>query len=452
MKSFTESKNLPFILKIIKMRKLEGVLTCHFELGYPLELSFLAGELVYVHQEEAAHTSHKLLDYMLKWVTFNVDWRNEALKLSNPNVSKSVRDSFQEAIEGLMQEGSFLAPELTRLDPAFFGKLPPVPVASVRPPIHTTEVEPIRIELTPPGTPQTEAINKTDSPNQKPKPRYTIETNLLLPPGPRQEQLEELLKAVNFNAQIEMLGHSRFTGCIYYRLGNNATSRTQYGLVLLIEGKPCDVVYHPGSELSTQKGQDAFQALGNLDLTPEIYKVEIRTLKAYRGLVSPEETTQVYEASNANFAKIIQAFKQSGRDGVVLLYFNSLKLHYFLMFENGLQVGIFSTDANSGRLQPLSAPLALPTNGKEATMTMQLVAKPSEMTAPTIPVVNKPQLIQPLIIPPISQPDSSEVESDGVDWKGMLIDLNARLEKPHEQSSGKPFTRRFEDDANPYEF
>jgi len=448
MKYFTDSKNLPFVIKIIKMRQLEGILTCDFELGYPIELSFKTGELIHIHQEDVSHNPDKLLDYMLKWVTFRINWRNEPLKIIQVNVSNNLQEAFQEALLGLIQEGSFLTPELTRLDPAFFGNPPNTALEPVKPEVAPVVVKTVRQESNQPAN----LISRPLPTNQNSKPRYTVETNLLLPPGPRQEQLEELLKTLNFPEQMAMLSRSHFTGCIYYRLGDNETSRTQYGLVLIIDGKTSDVIYHPSSQVATQNGNLALQALSGLNLTPEIYKVETRTLKAYRGLVSPEETTQVYGASNANFARILEAFKQSRRDGVVLLYFDSLKLHYFLMFENGLQVGIFGTDANSGRLQSLSAPVALPTNEKEATMTVQLVAKNTAIEAPVNTSSNKPVLNQPLTIPTTPQPTSTPPEdSDVIDWNGMLIDLNTRLEKPSEKSTEPPLKRRFEDD-NPYDF
>ncbi|MEI6043857.1 MAG: hypothetical protein WCS37_05640 [Chloroflexota bacterium] len=210
---------------------------------------------------------------------------------------------------------------------------------------------------------------------------YVVETNLLLPEGLLQTHLLELLAPLNFERHLIILQQLRFTGYVYYRLSeSNKSEQGDYGLALFLEGCPTDLVYYEGDTETRQMGMQAYQTLNSFkQLKPEIYKVEARTLKAYRALINGEQPYKNVQINGAIFTNLLETFSQSQRDGVALLYVESLKLYYFFLFEGGTQVGIFGPDFQSGRLQELQPPLALPANNAGIMLTVML-AKPSDLS------------------------------------------------------------------------
>jgi hypothetical protein len=172
-----------------------------------------------------------------------------------------------------------------------------------------------------------------------------------------------------------------FTGYVYYGLSENSKAENKkgdYGLVLFLEGCPTDVVYYDGRTETQQTGSQASRTLTSFKrLIPEVYKVEARILKAYRALVNGEQPYKNVRITGTAFAGVVEAFSQSQRDGVALLYVESLKLYYFFLFEGGTRIGVFSPDFQVGHLQQLTLPLALPACNTEVVLTVML-ANPSD--------------------------------------------------------------------------
>ena len=187
---------------------------------------------------------------------------------------------------------------------------------------------------------------------------YSIKTDLLLPPGLKQDQLEELLSTLTLKEQVQTLARAHFTGYAYYRPVNvsGANMTVIFGLVLLRDGNITDFICADSQREKGYSGAEAYKVLAGLMLSIEIYKVEIRILNAYRAIIAGEKLYQNIKVTKASFAGISVAFQKSRRDGAVLLFIDKLKLHYFFLFESGVQVGIFGPDAGSGRLKLLSTP------------------------------------------------------------------------------------------------
>jgi hypothetical protein len=307
-------------------------------------------------------------------------------------------------------------------------------------------LEPAQIEL---SSPRMVALPEPQHPTTENLPppnisRYSVETNLLLPPGTHQGQLEELLLDFGRKEQLEALIHIHFTGYVYYRPKTSTNQDGNYGLVLFNNGNITDIIYAIGINGTKQTGAEAYEILASQNLIPEIYKVELPVLKAYRAIISSEKP-QRFPATKENFARIMTAFKQSGRDGVVLFYVDKLKLHYFFLFENGLQVGVFGTDSKSGRLQPLAAPLALPTVDSGASIMVMLANRTtsqenSEIMAAIARV--KPKEVSPNVSndPSISAPEA-------VKW-------NITLSNPlvNQNQNQNETTTPKKDNSNPYIF
>jgi hypothetical protein len=313
-----------------------------------------------------------------------------------------------DTVKLLQAKGSF--------DPALTPPLPPQPVGQT---VLTPATEKKTSELITPADPV-----------------FSIETNLLLPPGERQMQLEELLQKVSFNEQLRTLASSRFTGCVYYRPDGRRPNQKlgDFGVALLHNGNLSDIISVAGHG-PRQTGRQALLQLSETNFVPEIYRVEERILKAYRGLVACDKPIRDIKANQANLLNLMNSLKQARRDGVIILYLDSLKMHYFFLVEDGTRVGIFGPNFNTGQLQPLNAPLALPAADTNARMTVMVASRLTPLEASDSAAKVS-----------LRETDNPEQNLAAVDWGSAIFGdaPQPRLKTP----ANEPQT----DNSNPFDF
>jgi len=458
MRRSTQSANLPLVVKTIRSWKLEGVLICSRDTIRLAQVFFRRGELFHVQTDEVSQPV-TALHTLLGGDSFELDWLPIQAEVAQPNINEETSYAFHDVLHILTQNGKFRSPDTSSLDRGFFGPLAPGMALGRAEP--EAEVAVTRVEK---AVSLSALENKAESELKKAAinseagtstpPHYLIEANLLLPPGTQQNQLEELLSQISLKEQIDGLVRLHFTGYIYYRLKQGSGNRGDFGLVLLDNGKVTDIIHVQAVSGARQTGWEAYQTLHSLELTPEIYKVEARVLKAYRAIVSCEKPRQT-EATQEIFGNVLGAFKQSRRDGVVIYHVDRLKLYYFFLFEGGLQVGVFGPDAKSGRLQPLSTPLAFPATDASASMTVMLASRAHGLEAKDKPLSSQSQpevIIGEQVQPPrpviATVSEASEQSLPGaVDWTTSLTDLvepEERSRQVRKQLKGNNF--------NPYDF
>ena len=381
MSRATSSKNLPIVLQTIEHQKLEGVLVSNLSPRQSVQLFFRQGILIYVCSDQSGQGVDELLHELLGQARFELQWQPLQVRLSQPNVTAETRTALQDVLPILIDAGNFLSPAASRLEGDFFNQ----------PPTITRAEEMLPISL--PSVPVKVVSN----------PLNFYETNLLLPPGQRQDQLEDLLGQVGFEAQVESLSRAHFTGYAYY----NLASKGDWGLVLFLAGSVTDIIYSQGSPAIRQVGEVARRSLEGVGQLPQLYRVEENVLKAYRGLVACDQPRSNISATKANFNALTNAFQQAQRDGVIILYVDRLKLYYFFLFEKGVSVGLFAPESRTGRLAPLAAPLALPGADANASFTIlpaNRLSKPVlAVPSPTLPA--KPVVPARLTPPPVFQFD-----------------------------------------------
>jgi len=431
MSRSTRSKNLPLVIQTISYKKLEGVLVCSPDNKKAIQLFFRQGELIHSCADVPDQAADEVLHQLLGWDNFQMNWQRLQVHIPRPNIAEDIRLAFLDVVAILTNNGTFEHPRDTRLEQDFFGSEQTYskPLAAAAPIAIATSEATVQSVL--------------------------VETNLLLPPGIQQSQLEELLSRVNLKEQIETLTRAHFTGYMYYRINN---SQGDYGLVLLHDGTVTDMVYASGTTGAKQTGSQAYQTLATQSFTPEIFKVEAKILKAYRALVACEKAQRNLKPTRENCTSILTAFQQSRRDGIVLFYVDKLKLHYFFLFEAGVQVGVFGPDAKSGRLQPLATPLAMPTADASATITVLLASRQAELTTktgstqPTPPPLAALQAGQAFS----TSPNANIFETLGVAapsavaWNGSLNEFATMSGsvQPQKKAPG----RAEMDQANPFDF
>lgn len=266
---------------------------------------------------------------------------------------------------------------------------------------------------------------------------FSIETNLLLPPGERQMQLEELLQKVSFKEQLKTLSSSHFTGCVYYRSDGKQRNQKSgdFGVTLFHNGNLSDILYAAAGNGPSQTGRQALLQLSETNFVPEIYRVEERILKAYRGLVACGKPIRDIKANQANLLSLMNSLKQARRDGVIILYLDSLKMHYFFLVEDGIQVGIFGPNFNTGQLLPLNTPLALPASDTNARMTVMVASRPAALEAANHAAKAS-----------LKETANSQQNLDAVDWGSTITQVapQPRLKT----SATEPQT----DNSNPFDF
>lgn len=429
------SKRLPLTLKAVQSQKLDGVMLCCRADLHQVQLYFRQGTLFCIQSNQAGLAFAKILDDLLGWEDFSLDWEDLPDATPEANVNLTTWQAFQEVLELLTESN----------DDAEIGTTPQIsaneenrspmqenpkngpeqkaPVVAAESPVYFVTAADPNLAVAPVETSK----------------KYLIEVNLLLPPGQHQHQLEELLGQSSFEAQLKALVQHKFTGYVYYVPEKRSNPSGNFGLALLIEGQITELLYELGSPTNRLTGQAAYKTLSALSLKPQIYKVDIRLLRAYRALLDWKQQPRQLSATPANFSQMLKAFEQAGRDGVVQMYASSLKLHYFFLFEGGKQVGVFGADYNSGRLHALSAPLALPATDPAATLVIMLASRANSinLTASANPVSN--------ILP--SEPDViAAVAQETLSWQGGW---GQKWAAPMEK---KTESRRTNDDFNPYDF
>ncbi len=278
-----------------------------------------------------------------------------------------------------------------------------------------------------------------------------------MPPGQRQDQLESLLGPISFKDQVVSLSQAHFTGYAYY---NSPTEQGDWGLVLFWQGRVTDVIYQ-GQPSNRQTGGAAQQTLQKIARQPEIYRVEERVLKGYRGVVACDHPQTNIVVNKTNFNALVAAFRQSARDGLIILYVDKLKLHYFFLFEGGANVGLFAPESKSGRLAPTAAPLALPGNDPASHFT---VLPANKIDGAVLPAIRVESPVLPTQPANLMAPDQFHFEpgpaklpttdTDMVNWNGMLNQMpqpEKAAEMPSKKSSRE--TSLYQPDlANPFHF
>ncbi len=395
-------KNLASVIGNIGLQKLSGILLCSPNSINFSHLFFRKGELIHISGEKLEQSADALLHELLSWKAFNMQWQPVQVRMAEANINQDTRIAFMEVLQilaldnNLAQDGTNPVAENSSPDKSSsknktgdtkdgYGLVKATnPLA-----INVSETEPVKIEMVQPIHPQTvrmaSKIEIVPVVEVKPFPSdskpYSIETDLLLPPGLKQDQLEELLNTLTLKEQIQTLARAHFTGYAYYRPVNvsDANMSVIFGLVLLKDGNITDLICTDSQRKNGYSGAEAYKKLAELMLSIEIYKVEVRILKAYRAIIAGKKLYQNIKVTKTSFAGISVAFQKSSRDGAVLLYIDKLKLHYFFLFESGLQVGIFGPDAVSGRLKLLSTPLAFPSAESDITMTVMVIGKEKQV-------------------------------------------------------------------------
>ncbi len=423
-------RQLTWVLDKLKTGQLTGRLICQSGLRQ-YELYFING--VIVHAVGEGQTGDEVLYGLLNWTdgTLTIE---EGPRTSEYSLDRNQLGLFHETIKILQSRGLFdYDVELNQTQP----------VAAA----------PLKVNIASPSAAEKAPIRPAPS-NPKTEQRYP---NLLLPPGTAQTQMEELLGHLPLRQQLEALTRARFTGYVYYRPVNapqGSNRQDNFGLIVLINGTISDIVYAGNGWTSQEQGLQAYQTLSSVKVAPEIYKVDLRILKAYRTLLAYETPIREFQTSQTNFAGVIAAFKQSNRDGVVIIYADSLKLHCFFLFEQGLQVGVFGSDFKSERLQELSALGAFPITDVTTSMTVMLAKKITAFDLPApLPVPsNSTSSSQEMAIPLFEAFENKSSKPDKLALPEAL-NWNSTLNSGSNKRKEKPVRDAVEvDDANPFDF
>ncbi len=255
----SHSKSLPLIVESIACQKKEGVLLCS-RLGKSIELFFRKGILVHICGEFVNQPADEVLHELLAWPTFDIQWQALQVTVPRTNINEDTRLAFADVLQILTGNGNFDAPEQSRLVAGFFDKPSPVQIEVV-PPVASVETQT--------SLPPVKIIEQP-----APAPAYSVITDLLLPPGQSQNQLEELLAQVSFKEQLEALVRAHFTGYVYYKSLPGSGNRGEFGLVLLVDGRITDLLYSANGTGARQTGTHAFQILAKLKLKLYICKVK----------------------------------------------------------------------------------------------------------------------------------------------------------------------------------
>lgn len=420
------------LLSEIELSSFTGSLLCR-STAQTCKLYFRNGQLL--HAVSDTQIGEEALYEMLGWGTGTLTFTREALT-ANRSLDDSQLKLFRDTVKLFQDRG-------------VFEKAAATPTVNSPTPATTS-----RAELASASKEVAPVSNTAQSSGSSP---YSLETNLLLPPGTRQEQIEGLLGQVSFEEQLEFLAGLRFTGCAYYQRASQQ-HRDEFGLVLLADGSVTDMLYVNGHTGERQQGLAALQNLGRLNLKPEVYKVKARVLKAYRGLVACARSIPNLKVDQANFVKLLQFFKQARYDGVILLYLDTLKLHYFFLIEGGTQVGVFGPTSQSGQLQPLAMPIALPASDVQARMT-GMIAAPSVLLNWKTHSVSPRVAIKPTeLIVPNATPESvsaNGMEAAKMDWsalfKSSAVPNTSAISSASSQKSKVAQPSNVDED-NPYDF
>ena len=170
-----------------------------------------------------------------------------------------------------------------------------------------------------------------------------------------------------------------FSGYIYYRTDQKTSQHGDFGLVLVDDNGPTDLLYQVGKTGERFHADSALEKLTKHTGLLEIYKVEPPILRAYRALLNQTQPASQTRTTRQGLATALAEMTQSRLTGVVSLYLNNLKLHYFFLFERGQRLGVFVADPHSGRLHAPVAPLALPNGDFDAFMSLSLTPEVEEM-------------------------------------------------------------------------
>jgi hypothetical protein len=384
MKNAGNYKNFPLVLDTIELEQKEGVLGCSSAEEQLVQFFFRKGKLIYLCSEKQGQLSDEILHELLGWETFKMEWLALPVRISQSNVNEESLLALKDVLTILISNGKFSEIRGRKIPDDWFGVQARVGAVTKQVLFSNYEEEPGRpADLKVAASAPTLAdlwLNNSDSlkpvPLETPKarPAFLVESNLLLPPGIRQDQLEDLLGTVSLKEQLTTLTRTGFTGYIYYQ-PEQLSNKGGFGLVIIVEGVVSDVVNYAGDDSPRISGNAALQAINQYKVTPQINKVALRILKAYRALINSEKSKTGIKLSKTAFVNAVAAFKQSNKDGLILVYVDKLKLHYFFLFEGGKQVGIFGPDFKSGHLQPLAAPLALPVEDANALMSVLVAGK-----------------------------------------------------------------------------
>jgi hypothetical protein len=406
--------HFPSVLETIETQKLEGVLGCSYGDQHLVQFFFRKGVLIYLCSEVQGQHPEEVLHTVLGWESFVMEWLPLQVRISQPNLTEDIVIALKDVLTILISNGKFLNPKTTILPVDFFPTVVPRHAHSIEidqpAPADNFEVAPVQLNIavpaqtlinlrlletddlssiTPPKvgevSPVTALLKESKVAGEKVppvRPHLLIESNLLLPPGVRQDQLEELLQKVSLKEQLTALARAHFTGYIYYH-SSQENYNSGYGLVLMLDGVASDVVYHSGGNNPRLTGVEAYKAIATQNFNSKINKVDGRVLKAYRAMINSEKSQTDIKLTKATFASAVTAFKQTNRDGLILVYVDKLKLHYFFFFEAGNQVGVFGSDFKSGQLQPLTAPIALPAEDANALMSVMLAGKLTKLGGET---------------------------------------------------------------------
>ncbi len=466
MSRTTSSKNLPLIISIIKQQRLEGLLIAYLEENRTVQLFFRQGELIHLNGDQHEQAADELLHALFGQTDFGLEWQPLQVRLANPNLTAEMRSAFLDVLQVLTDNGNFFPLDQSQLDQSFFNSqattVPPTgrnaPLTPSAPLVFELgEIAPIQIDLAQPQ-PQSLPLAQTPTTSSSAPQLKSVETNVLLPPGQHQDQLEVLLGEVSLKEQLEALRRAHFTGYVYYRLDQTGPDAAlgDCGLVLFNSGTITDILYQAGDTGQRQTGSMAYHKLAGLRLVPEIYRVQSRILKAYRAIIACDNPQRNIKVTKANFTNLMTAFKQSRRDGVVILYLDSLKLHYFFLFESGIQVGVFGPESKSGHLVPLASALVLPSVDAQARMSVLIAGKPGIVAPTAQAAVASPPSPGPVQVLPSSTPDFFDPPGvqaptpEAVDWSGLLADMNQPSSPPR---PAQPQPSKWKNDtSNPFDF
>jgi hypothetical protein len=417
------------VLSEIEISKLSGELKC----SSPVETCvfyFTKGKLV--HAESTEKYGQEAVYSVLSWSEGTLSFQETV-----PQPKKSITaDDLAEIMETivLLQNKGLFDHEIKQVTQPVKTLVPVIELNSL--------IEPV-INPSQPVEPTNVAEQVAPNPQ-------LIETHLLLPPGIRQTQLEDLLKHKSIDKQILAITGTNFTGYIFYDLPQ---SKTGYALGLFINGNCTDFTLHQADNQTDLKNQEAYQKLAKLELIPQICKVEERILKSYRALVACAWSQEDVPLSQNNFAGAITSFKQSARDGIILVYLDSLKLHYFFFFEGGNQVGVFGSHANTGQLQPLSAPLALPTADANARMNILLANPPKTLNLNLASLPEKSnQPFMPVNEELVPLPEAVNWGTDIVNISRVNLINSRQMKLDKLQTEKTTGVQNNESDVNPFDF
>ncbi|NWJ97641.1 MAG: hypothetical protein HXX20_17780 [Chloroflexi bacterium] len=357
------SDKLPLAIQHIAAQHLEGLLICMMANERSTLLYFYQGQLLYVYAIGESQNASKVLDSLLNSHSFKLSWEPVVVSPFRCNVSAETRTAFEEVIQLLIEEGHFEDQQPHKLEATFWepsGLSDTLEVVE-----HLSQTLPVT-EVAP------------DLPEQS----YILEVNLLLPAGEHLPQLEEVLGRLKLSEQITALSGINLTGYAYYPLKKNGNLYGGFGLVVFYEGNVTDLICDPGDDVAWHYNLNAYELLSELCLAPQVYRVAPSILRASRALIQSKESLYQLKPTSENFLRSVKSLQESRRDGVIIFYVDTLRLHYFFLFECGVQLGVFSPDPKTGCLQVLNTPIALPAENPSASLTVMLANEPVDLFNP----------------------------------------------------------------------